>query len=169
MLAPLLRRTWAPRGCTPAIKVSEPHSRISAIGAMAISPERRRFSFHWLLLSDNANFHGDSIARFVAHVRRKIRSPLILIWDTIAIHHSKPMNDFIAANRSTLSVKPFPPYAPELNPVDRVWGYVKYNRLPNYCPNTLAELRARLMAEFFRVQTQPKLLRSLFDSTGLTL
>lgn len=66
-------------------------------------------------------------------------------------------------------MKPFPPYAPELNPVDRVWGYVKYNRLPNYCPNTLAELRARLMAEFFRVQTQPKLLRSLFDSTGLTL
>jgi hypothetical protein len=31
MLAPLRRRTWAPRGCTPIIKISEPHGRISVI------------------------------------------------------------------------------------------------------------------------------------------
>jgi hypothetical protein len=38
MLAPLRRRTWAPRGCSPIIRISEPHGRISVIGAITISP-----------------------------------------------------------------------------------------------------------------------------------
>src|SRR5208337_1323523 len=33
MLAPVVRRTWAPRGCTPVTRTSEPHGRISVIGA----------------------------------------------------------------------------------------------------------------------------------------
>src|SRR5439155_25159708 len=49
MLAPLPRRTWAPRGCTPIIKIPEPHRRIPVIGAITISPQRRHFSFYFQL------------------------------------------------------------------------------------------------------------------------
>lgn len=35
LLAPTLRRTFAPRGSRPVVKVSDPHGRISAIGAIA--------------------------------------------------------------------------------------------------------------------------------------
>jgi transposase len=33
-----------------------------------------------------------------------------------------------------------PPYAPELNPVELVWGYAKTNCLANFAPDELAEL-----------------------------
>jgi putative transposase len=168
MLGPLVRKTWAPRGCTPIIKVTKPHERISAIGAMTISPKRNHFAFHFLLSKDNANFHGDSVVGFVETVRRKIRGSIALIWDEIAIHHSTPMYEYLAAHRSIV-VHPFPPYAPELNPVDRIWGYVKYNRMANYCSFNLKELRKRVTAEFRKVQKKPDLLESLFRSTGLTL
>ncbi|MCX7007041.1 MAG: IS630 family transposase, partial [Kiritimatiellaeota bacterium] len=86
MLEPLRRRTWAPRGCTPILKVPDIHGRISVIGAIAISPEHRHFSFHFHLLENNANFHGNSVVPFIEAVRRKIRSPFTLIWDQIRIH-----------------------------------------------------------------------------------
>ncbi len=168
VLNPLVRRTWAPRGCTPVLKVSEPHRRISVIGAIAISPERRHFAFHFHLLEDNANFHGDSVVRFVDDLRCKIRNPITLLWDAIPIHRTTLVNNYFAAHRRIV-VEPFPPYAPELNPVDGVWSYVKYNRLPNYCPFNLHQLRKRITAEFCRLQKRPDLLKSFFDHTGITL
>src|SRR5260370_7254848 len=76
MLAPLLRRTWAPRGCTPIVRISGPHGRISVIGAITISPERRRFSFYFQLSADNANFRGESAVQFINHWPPTILQPL---------------------------------------------------------------------------------------------
>jgi len=168
MLAPLLRRTWAPRGCTPIVKISEPHGRISVIGAITISPERRHFSFYFQLSADNTNLRGDSVVQFIEHVRHKVRGPITLLWDQIPIHRAKPVTDYFARHRK-LVVEAFPPYAPELNPVDNVWSYVKYNRLPNYTPRNLHELRERITAEFYRLQNRPDLLRAFFKHTGLSL
>ncbi len=168
MLAPVLRRTWAPRGCTPVIKISEPHGRISVIGAITISPGRRHFGFHFQLSEDNVNMRGDSVVQFIEDVRRKIRGPITLLWDQIPIHRGKPVTAYLARHRR-LVVEPFPPSAPELNPVDNVWSYVKYNRLPNYTPQQLGELRKRITMEFCRLQKRPCLLRSFFDHTELSL
>jgi len=133
MLASLLRRTWAPRGCTPVVRISEPHERISVIGAITISPERRHFCFYFQLSADNTNFRGESMVQFIEYVRRRVPGPITLLWDQILFHRAKPVPDYLATHRSVV-VEPFPPYAPELNPVDNVWSYVKYNRLPNYTP-----------------------------------
>jgi transposase len=168
MLAPLLRRTWAPRGHTPVIKIAEPHGRISTIGAITISPSQSRFRFYFHLLPDNANFRGKSIATFIESLQRRIRKPLIVIWDQIPIHQSYPVDRYLDDHKD-VSVEPFPPYAPELNPVDFVWGHIKYGRLANYCPKNLNELREKVISELFRVRDRPDLLRSFFNATGLTL
>ena len=168
MLSPLFRRTWAPRGQTPVIKVSDPHGRISVIAAITISPRRRHFGFYFHLLPDNANFQGGSVARFIEDVARRIDAPITLAWDSIPIHSAKPVRDFLAAHRRII-VEPFPPYAPEMNPVDNAWGYLKYDRLANYTPKTLDELRKTVTAELRRLQKRPDLLKSLFSRTGLGL
>ena len=169
MMEPLVRRTWARRGHTPVLRVSdEPHGRISAIGAMTIRLKPRKFGFLFHLLPDNANFHGDTVAEFLAHLHSKLNSNITLLWDSICIHSAEPVNNFLAAHPA-ITVELFPPYAPELNPVDNIWSYVKYGRLSNYCPYTLAELRKSVRAEFFRLQKRPDLLEALFRHTGLAL
>jgi len=168
MLAPILRRTWAPRGQTPVIKIADPHGRISAAGALTISPARTKFGFYFHLLPDNANFRGHSIAAFVDSVRCRIGESLIVIWDQIPIHHSYPVKHYVSQH-DDVSVEQFPAYAPELNPVDYVWAYVKYGRLANYCPKNLDELRMKVSSELSRVSTRPDLLKSFFQATGLEL
>jgi len=168
MLAPLVRRTWALRGHTPIITVAEPHDRISVIGAMTISPARRHFGFYYQLLADNVNFHGDSVVAFVNQIHSRLLGPITILWDTIQIHHDRAVENYLSMH-PRISIEPFPPYAPELNPVDYVWSYVKYDRMANYCPANLTELRKRIEEEFRNVQRQPQLLQSLFRGTGLTL
>ena len=167
MLSPTVRRTWAPRGCTPTLRVSAPHERISAIGAITISPVRRRFSFYFHLSGDNANFHGQSVVWFIERLRRRLRSPMTLLWDSIPIHRSDPIIRYLRRRRRIV-VEPFPPYAPELNPVDNVWSYTKHGRLANFCPSNLSELRKCVNEELSRVQSRPDLLRAFFDQTGLS-
>lgn len=168
MMTPLVRKTWAPRGQTPVIKIADPHGRISTIGALSISPVRSRFGFYFHLLPDNANFRGNSIVDFVESVRHRIEKPLIVLWDQIPIHRSEPVDRYVNQHKDVV-VELFPPYAPELNPVDYVWAYIKYGRLANYCPHNLDELRKRVTSELTRLRTRPDLLKSFFRATGLEL
>jgi transposase len=172
-MEPLVRTSWAPRGHTPVLRVSdESHGRISAIGAMTVQMKPRmkprKFGFLFHLLPDNANFRGPSVAKFLDHVKKKLNSNFTVLWDSIRIHSAEPVKNFLSANPG-ISIEFFPPYAPELNPVDNIWSYVKYNRLANYCPYTIVELRERVRAEFFRIQKKPDLLEALFRHTGLDL
>jgi putative transposase len=169
MMEPLVRRTWARRGHTPVLTIpDEPHDRISVIGAMTIRLNPRKFGFLFHLSPDNVNFRGDSVAKFLAHLHSNLSGHITLLWDSIHIHRAEPVSNYLVAH-PTISVEMLPPYAPELNPVDNIWSYVKYGRLSNFCPHDLAELRKHVKAELFRVQKMPDLLESLFLHTGLTL
>jgi len=167
MLEPIVRRTWAPKGCTPILRIADPHHRISVIGAISISPKHRRFCFYFYLLADNANFRGPSLVMFLDYLLRRIQGPITLLWDEIPIHRARAVQRFMHKHR-TIVAEEFPPFAPELNPVDYVWSYVKYSRLANNCPANLDVLRKQISEEFCRLQKRPDLLRSFFNHTGLS-
>jgi len=170
MLNPLVRKTWAPQGHTPVLKISEnPHDRISVIGAMTIKmvePKQIGFIFH--LSQDNTNFRGYTVASFLDHIYNKLHAHINLVWDSIKIHTAEPVNIFLALH-TAIKVFFFPPYAPELNPVDNFWGYIKYSGLANFCPHDLIELRKHVRNELFRIQKRPDLLESMVRHTGLNL
>lgn len=65
--------------------------------------------------------------------------------------------------------KTLPPYAPKLKPADEGWRYVKYDRLPNYTPYEMDELRGKVVEELDRLKQSPDLLKSLIRFTKLLL
>ena len=100
MLAPVLRRTFSPRGQRPVNKSAEPHELSAVIGAMSISPNRNHFGFLFHLLNDNANCHGDSVVPFIDSIRRAIRKPITLLWDGIRIHSAEPVAAYLARTQN---------------------------------------------------------------------
>jgi transposase len=168
MLAPIIRRTFAPRGKSPIIKVADPHGRISVAGAITVSPVRKRLGFLYHLLRDNSNFHGDSIVEFLDEIYHRISKPIIVLWDGFSIHSSEPVTQYLEQHRR-ITVEEFPPHASELNPVDKVWFYVKYDRLSNYTPATLKELRRRMIQEFLALKHKSNVLTWCVLETGLDL
>jgi hypothetical protein len=51
------------------------------------------------------------------------------------------MLDWLADQRAWLHVERLPGYAPDLNPIEQVWGNVKSQELANLCADTLARCR----------------------------
>ena len=166
MLAPVRRRTYAPRGSTPVNKVVDPHARVSVISAITFDLQHKRTDLIFHLLPDNANFNGSSVVEFLHQVKGHSSNPMTIIWDQIPIHSCKAVVSYLVANPDLIAEK-FPPYAPELNPVDRVWAYLKYGRLANYTPADLVELRNTVTSELVRLQKRSELLPAFIRGTGL--
>lgn len=166
MMSPTIRRTFAPRGSTPVNKVFNPHGRISVGGAITISPKRTHPSLHYLMLTENVSFRGPNIIDFVKQLRGWIRGPITIIWDQVIIHSSDVVLRYLKTVPDVVT-EAFPPYAPELNPVDRAWSYLKYNRLANYTPVTMGRLRRTVKSEIRRLQGKPDLLRSFIRQSSV--
>ena len=66
-----------------------------------------------------------------------------------------------------LHVFSLPPYAPELNPVEPVWGYLKMNALSNFAALDLEELARISRYQSRLLQKNPGLLRSLAQNSPL--
>jgi len=60
-----------------------------------------------------------------------------LIWDGLPSHRSKKMKAYLASQRRWLVVERLPGYAPELNPVEKLWANFKGGELANLCADTL--------------------------------
>jgi transposase len=61
---------------------------------------------------------------------------VILLWDRFLAHRAKKVQSYIQGSQGLYS-EYLPPYAPELNPVENVWGYMKRNPMANDAPYDL--------------------------------
>jgi transposase len=168
MMQPLVRRAYARAGHTLVQRVADKHGRISAIGAILISPRRDCVRLQYGLLANNVNFRGPAVAQFLRTLHADLAAPMTVFLDQIPIHDCSAVDEYLAT-ASDVVVEPFPPYAPELNPADGIWRYIKYGRLANYCPPDLSVLRRKVTTELDRPQGRPELLKSFVRFTKLPL
>ena len=48
-----------------------------------------------------------------------------MVWDGLPAHRARLVSEFIRVQRGRLAIEWLPGYAPELNPVEYIWGYWK--------------------------------------------
>lgn len=167
-MAPLLRRTWARVGHTPILyQRTRSREKVSAIAALTISARRQRVGLYFSLLPGR-NVNAEVIIWFLRQLRYQLGNRMILIWDRLLAHRARLTNDFLIA-QNTIRTEFLPPYAPELNPVESLWGYIKMNPLANLSAED-AQALARLAEDHVRrVQRDEPLLRSFIQNTPLSI
>jgi transposase len=80
---------------------------------------------------------------FLTHLLRYIKTPLLVVWDRLPAHRSRLVGEFLDSLDGQIAIEYLPPYAPELNPVEYLWGHWKQHTLPNVCPKDLWQLSER--------------------------
>lgn len=167
-MAPLVRRSWHPRGVTPVLEQrTRSHQKVSAIAALCIPPTRDRVQLYFRL-HPHANINAFGVRAFLRELDRQLAAPWVLIWDRLQAHRARIVQAFLSSQSHVRSIH-LPPYAPELNPVEYLWGYLKTNPLANaayFDVDTLAE-RTRTCTR--SVQHQPAILRSFVLHCPLSL
>jgi transposase len=94
---------------------------------------------------------------------------LLVVWDGLPAHRARLVSEFIAAQRGRLAVEWLPAYAPELNPVEYIWGYCKHHELPDFCPHDFAQLSYQAHRALRRMRRRPNLVRSFWQQAHLPL
>lgn len=167
LMAPLVRRSWAPVGQTPVLLQRGAHHRkVSAIAALCVSPARDDVRFYFRL--HRTDIAAAQVITFLAALSRELDDPWLLLWDRLNAHRARRTQDFLLA-RGWLQPCFFPSYAPELNPVEYAWSWLKNNPLANLARIELDALAADARQSARRLQHHPFLLRSFLHHSPLFL
>jgi hypothetical protein len=166
MLAPLVRRTWAPLGRTPVlVNRTRGQRKVSVIAALCLSPAERSIQLFFQILV-KGNINGEVVIGFLRQLRRQVRGPLMLVWDLLQAHRCQEVQRYLQhAHRITACH--LPPYAPELNPVEYAWCYLKMNPLANMAPADAPTLGKIASRRGRSLSKRKKLLRSFVMQSPL--
>lgn len=167
-MLPLVVRTWAPRGAGAVLRHrTASHQKVSVIGAVTISPRRRRlrlvFRVHRAI-----NITAPLVQAFLRQLLRQVAGPVVLVWDRLRAHQARRVTAFTRAHLR-LHLESFPPYAPELNPMEYAWSWAKKNPLANRPVVTVQALAQISHRAGRRLQHRESLLRSFVRHTHLPL
>ena len=168
LMAPLVRRGWRPKN-SPSVLLQRGRSykKVSAIAALCVPPTRDgvRLTFR---LHPDSNIDSPRVIAFLQHLERHLSGPIVLLWDGLNAHRSLLTRAFLA-DHPRIHVFPFPAYAPELNPVEYLWAYLKLNPLANLALTELNPLADAARQATRSVQHRPGLLRSFVAHSPLSL
>ena len=87
-------------------------------------------------------------AGFLEHLGQLLRAyphrHIFLFLDNSSIHHAKVVKRFLADQADQVTVIWNAPYTPELNLIERYWGYLKAKAIHNYFFETKAALETAI-------------------------
>ena len=137
-VAPL--RCWAPVGQTPVQPV--PANREQNLSLlMCIAPD----GIMAYEMKDGA-YRGPDFIRFIGELAGRFecvqRGDVTLVMDNARIHHAAEARDFLL--ESGVKHICLPPYSPDLNPIENVFGVLKRNYRAQGVARTRDEMRDRV-------------------------
>lgn len=105
--------------------------------------------------------------RCLKEFRRHLEGLVILLWDGLPAHRAKKTKQFIKEQKQWLRVYRFPPYAPELNPVEYLWSASKSKDLAGLYAGTINDIDAHIKNSKRRFQRHPDILISFLKKSKL--
>jgi transposase len=113
-----------------------------------------------VLMAQERALKSAEVARFLRYLLALIPEPLLIVWDGGPIHRGQPVRDLLAeVGPARLRVERLPAYAPDLNPDEGIWNYLKRVELRNVCCRSLRDLREALREAAVRLCQKPEIIK----------
>ena len=151
---------------TPILTHKLTRDRLSAIAALVYNGKQRG---RLLVQAQEKTFNSAGVIGFLRHLLRQFRGKLLVVWDGARIHRNRAVKAFLASSEGRrLKVESLPGYAPELNPVEMVWRYLKRVEMRNLRCWDLGHLRGALRQAIARLRHKKQVLLGCLRKPGLT-
>ncbi len=152
-------RTWALRGQTPILRETFNWKNLSLMGGLA----RWRFYFQ----IHKGSIKSPQVVEFLRHLQRHLPGKILILWDGAPIHRSLLVKHYIASTRKRIVLERLPAYAPELNPVEYMWGHLKAHEIANLLVTQAWELSFEATAALRRMRRRPSIIAACYTQSEL--
>ena len=132
---------------------------LSIIGALAL--------WRFLFQIHPGSIKSLQVIEFLKHLQRHIPGKILILWDGAPIHRSLLVKNYVAATRGRLQVERLPAYAPELNPVEYMWGHLKTHEIANLIATQAWELSLEATAALRRMRRRNSIIAACYAQAEL--
>ncbi len=140
-----------------------------------------QFCFNWDHVSVIAGMHyrgvcfrlhegsvkKEQVLEFLKALKAHYRRRLLILWDGGRPHRSRLVRDYVDSTDGDIQLEFLPGYAPELNPVEYLWAWLKRHALANFCPETLSELQHAARGKLKSAQRRSAIIASCWEQAQL--
>lgn len=119
------------------------------------------FRFH------EGSIKKEQIVEFLKALKAHLKQPLLIILDGLRAHKSKLVREYLDSTNGYIQIAFQPPYAPDLNPVEYLWAWLKRHALANFCPNNLDELQTTARNKLKSAQRRPSIIMACWKQAEL--
>jgi len=160
-LHPTLTRMWALCGTQPEVPAPGKNEKRTVYGGVDYATGRITYTI--TETKSGWNFIAFLVVLLNSYAGRKIR----LVCDNARYHHTKAVQAFLAEHAAQITVFWLPPYCPDLNLIERVWGHLKRTALANVLFRSIHDLVAAFRAGVARVNGQRQKMGFVFRHDDL--
>jgi transposase len=152
--------TWGRRGERPIVRVTGARRRINVISA--VSP-RGRLWFRCF----PGTLTAPVFISFLEALIRDVRGFIVLVLDRHPAHVAAATRRWLLAHRDRIEVHTLPAYAPDMNPDEHVWSYLKglFRHEPLNGDEKLVDAVESAMED---IAADRKIVRSFFNHPQVT-
>lgn len=117
----------------------------------------------------NGAIKSPQLIEFLQALKAQINGKLLIIWDGLPAHRSGAVRDYVESLDGQIALERLPGYAPELNPVEYLFGYAKQRELANLCLDTIDEVKRYATRRLKSMQRRPALIGAFWKQAELPI
>ena len=152
---PPLGRTDGLKGKTPVVVTSGQRQSLHVRSAVNARGE------FWAA-THPGQLNAEAFVAYLGDFMKGQRGKVFLVVDGHPAHKANRVTDYVASWEGRLELHPLPAYAPDLNPDEFVWSYMKNNGVSQKPLKKNQSLKARVEEDLQKIKGNRELVRSFF-------
>lgn len=157
---PRLGRSYGLKGQTPVVQTTGQRQRVNAISAV-----NAQGAFWCQMYSERLN--GQLFEQFLREFVGTRPEKVYLVVDGHPAHKAKRIKGLVRELKGKLELHFLPPYAPDLNPDEFVWSYMKTNGMSKKPLRKNESLKDRVQSDLNAIRNNRELVRSFFGAQSV--
>ncbi len=143
-------KTWFLKGKQRIIPTFGKHEGVKLVGCLDYETGRA-------YVEEHKKYDAEIFLHFLKNVLEQYPDgKTVMILDNAKIHHAKLLQSFLEENKERLELVFLPPYSPNLNKIEELWGWMKDSVINNVFFHSRQEIRAAVQKFINWVNSVPQ-------------
>lgn len=143
--------TWFERGKQKIIKTFGKHRGVKLVGCLD-------YESGDIYCEEHDIYDAQTFLDFLENVLKRYSGKIVMILDNARIHHAKLIQPFLLENIERLELIFLPPYSPNLNLIEGLWGWLKEKVINNVFYNKTYEIQKNVSDFLTEISKQPQVI-----------